>query len=106
MTKANFAKDQLKQYVQKVLSLEEEKAAISADISEVYKEAKGNGFDTKIMKTIIKKRKLDPDDLDEQECLEDTYRSAIGMKALLRVMEEAEEDEASAPPPPLQAAAE
>ena len=49
------------------------------DIKEVYAEAKGTGFDTKVMRQLIKLRKMDKDDLDEQETLLDVYKRAIGM---------------------------
>ena len=49
------------------------------DIKEVYAEAKGTGFDTKIMRQIIRLRRMDKDDLDEQETLLDVYRRALGM---------------------------
>jgi uncharacterized protein (UPF0335 family) len=52
---------------------------LSADIKEVYAEAKGTGFDTKIMRQIIRIRKMDKDDLDEQETLLDIYKRALGM---------------------------
>jgi len=57
--------------------LEEEKKAIASDIRDIYAEAKGAGFDTKIMKTIIKLRKMNAADRDEQDMLLDTYRRAL-----------------------------
>ena len=60
--------------------LEEEKAALSGDIREVYAEAKGHGFDTKIMRQVVKVRKLDGAERQEQEALLETYLSALGMK--------------------------
>ena len=56
---------------------EEEKKAIASDIRDIYAEAKGAGFDTKIMKTIIKLRKMNAADRDEQDMLLDTYRRAL-----------------------------
>ena len=79
MAKSGFAKDQLKSFINRIERLEEERAALSADIREVYSEAKGTGFDTKIMRQLIKLRKMDKDDLDEQETLLDVYKRAIGM---------------------------
>jgi uncharacterized protein (UPF0335 family) len=79
MAKSGFAKDQLKSFINRIERLEEERAALSADIKEVYSEAKGTGFDTKIMRQIIKIRKMDKDELDEQETLLDVYKRALGM---------------------------
>jgi uncharacterized protein (UPF0335 family) len=70
---------QLKSFIERVERLEEEKRAFGEDIKEVYAEAKGTGFDTKIMRQIIKIRKMDKDEHDEQESLLDLYMRAIGM---------------------------
>jgi uncharacterized protein (UPF0335 family) len=78
MAKA-FAKDQLKSIIERIERLEEEKAALSEDIREVYSEAKGNGFDTKIIRQVVKLRKLDRADRQEQEAILDLYLSALGM---------------------------
>src|SRR6187399_2885276 len=67
MAKSGFAKDQLKSFINRIERLEEERAALSADIKEVYSEAKGTGFDTKIMRQVIRMRKLDKADFQEQE---------------------------------------
>ena len=79
MAKANFAKDQLKSLVERVERLEEEKTALSGDIREVYAEAKGQGFDTKIMRAVVRLRKLDSSQREEQDALLDLYMSALGM---------------------------
>ena len=79
MTKPNFAKDQLRSLVERVERLEEEKRALGADISEVFKEAKGHGFDTKIMRQVIKLRQMDQGDRQEREALLDLYLHALGM---------------------------
>ncbi|MBP6014284.1 MAG: DUF2312 domain-containing protein [Alphaproteobacteria bacterium] len=79
MAKANFAKDQLKSLVERVERLEEEKAALAGDIREVYAEAKGQGFDVKIMRQVIRIRKMDSNERDEQDALLDLYMSALGM---------------------------
>jgi uncharacterized protein (UPF0335 family) len=71
--------DQLRSYIERVERLGEEKAALAADIREVFAEAKGNGFDVKIMRQAIRLRKLDKDDRDEQEALLDLYMRALGM---------------------------
>ena len=79
MAKA-FAKDQLKSLVERVERLEEERAALSADIREVYSEAKGFGFDTKVMRQVVRLRKLDRADRQEQEAILDLYLAALGMR--------------------------
>ncbi len=71
--------DRLKSFIERIERLEEEKAALAADIKDVFAEAKGNGFDTKIMRQILKIRKMDKDDVDEQETLLDLYKQALGM---------------------------
>src|SRR5580692_10410962 len=73
------AGDRLKSFIERIERLEEEKKALAEDIKEVFAEAKGTGFDIKIMRQIIKIRKMDKDDLDEQEALLDTYMRALGM---------------------------
>ena len=80
MAKA-FAKDQLKSVVERIERLEEEKAALTEDIREVYSEAKGNGFDTKIIRQVVRLRKIDRADRQEQEAILDLYLSALGMRA-------------------------
>ena len=76
---AGIAGDRLKSFIERIERLEEEKRALAEDIKEVFAEAKGTGFDTKIMRQIIKIRKMDKDDLDEQETLLDIYKRALGM---------------------------
>jgi len=73
------AVDQLKSIIGRVEKLEEEKAGISADIRDVFAEAKGNGFDIKAIRTIIKIRKMDASEREEQETILDTYLNALGM---------------------------
>lgn len=75
-----IAADQLKQYIERIERLEEEKQALQADVREVYAEAKANGFDTKIMRQVIKLRKMDRDDRSEQEQLLDLYKRALEME--------------------------
>ena len=77
----NFAKDQLKSLVERIERLEEEKAALIADIREVYSEAKGHGFDTKIMRQVVRLRRLDRADRQEQEAILDLYLAALGMRS-------------------------
>ncbi|MFZ2004277.1 MAG: DUF2312 domain-containing protein [Stellaceae bacterium] len=74
-----IAGDRLKSFVERIERLEEEKKALASDIKEVYAEAKGTGFDVKIMRQVIRLRRMDKDDLDEQETLLDVYRRALGM---------------------------
>jgi uncharacterized protein (UPF0335 family) len=78
MAKTNFAKDQLKSLIERVERLEEEKAALAADIREVYSEAKGHGFDTKIMRKVIRIRKQDAAERSTEEEMLDLYLSAVG----------------------------
>jgi uncharacterized protein (UPF0335 family) len=75
---AGIAGDRLKSFVERIERPEEEKRSLGADIKEVYAEAKGSGFDTKIMRQLIKERRMDKDDLDEQQTLLDVYRRALG----------------------------
>jgi uncharacterized protein (UPF0335 family) len=70
----------LKSLIQRVERLEEEKAGIAADIKEIYAEAKGTGFDTKIMRQVIRRRKMEQADRVEQDELLDLYERAIGDK--------------------------
>jgi uncharacterized protein (UPF0335 family) len=81
MAKSGFAAGQLKSVVERIERLEEEKAALGADIREVYAEAKGNGFDTKIIRQVIRMRRLDKADRQEQEAVLDLYLSALGMRS-------------------------
>lgn len=71
--------EQLRAYVERVERLEEEKAALTADVREVYAEAKANGFDAKIMRQVVRLRKMDSQDRTEQEVLLDLYKRALGM---------------------------
>jgi uncharacterized protein (UPF0335 family) len=76
---ALFVKDQLKAVVERIERLEEDKKSISDDIKDVYAEAKGNGFDTKALRYIVRLRKLDVDERREQEEIIATYMAALGM---------------------------
>ena len=78
-TSARFAKDQLKAIIERIEHLEEEKKAISDDIRDVYAEAKGNGYDVKALRTVIRLRKQDKDERAEQEAILETYLHALGM---------------------------
>ena len=79
MAKTGFAKEHLKSFIERIERLEEEKAALAADIREVYSEAKGTGFDVKIMRQVVRLRKLDTADRQEQDAILDLYLSALGM---------------------------
>lgn len=69
----------LRSMIERVERLEEDKAAIHSDIKEVYAEAKANGFDPRIMRQVVRIRKMDPADREEQQALLDTYMAALGM---------------------------
>jgi uncharacterized protein (UPF0335 family) len=71
--------EQLKSFIERIERLEEEKRALAEDIKEVYAEARGSGFEPKIMRQVIRIRKRDQDDLDEEESLIELYKRAIGM---------------------------
>lgn len=75
----SVAQDQLRAFIERIERMEEEKAAIAADIKEIYAEAKGNGFDTKILRKIVTIRKQDANERMEQEALLELYMSALGM---------------------------
>ncbi len=77
--KTLIAKDHLKAFVERIERLEEEKKAIADDIRDVYAEAKGNGFDIKALRTIVRLRKQDKDERVEQETILQTYMVALGM---------------------------
>jgi uncharacterized protein (UPF0335 family) len=70
----------LKGFIERVERLEDEKAALAADIREVYAEAKTQGFDAKIMRQVVRLRKMDKIERDEQAALLDLYLDAVGMK--------------------------
>ena len=78
-TKSSFAQGQLKSIVERIERLEEEKKTIAADIKEVYAEAKGNGFDTKVLRKVISLRKKDAAELQEEEAMIEVYLAALGV---------------------------
>ena len=78
-TVGGIAGEALQQYVDRIERLEEEKKALSADIKQVYDEAKSTGFDVKIIRKIISLRKRDRAELDEEETLLEVYMRALGM---------------------------
>jgi uncharacterized protein (UPF0335 family) len=79
----------LRSYIERIEKLEEEKAALAADVRDVYAEAKSNGFDTKAMRQVIKLRKMNHSDRVEQEYMLDLYKRALGLEESL------DEDEAA-----------
>jgi uncharacterized protein (UPF0335 family) len=70
---------QLKSFIERIERLEDEKRALGEDVKEVYAEAKGSGFEPKIMRQIIKIRRMDKEEHDEQETLLDLYKRALSM---------------------------
>jgi uncharacterized protein (UPF0335 family) len=75
----SVAQDQIRAFIERIERLEEEKASIAGDIKEVYAEAKGNGFDTKVLRKIVSIRKQDQNERMEQEALLELYMTALGM---------------------------
>ncbi len=73
------AADQLRAFVERIERLEEEKKAIADDIKDVYAEAKGNGYDVKVMRQVVRIRKQDNNERQEMEALLDLYMHALGM---------------------------
>ncbi|MFT9115241.1 MAG: DUF2312 domain-containing protein [Acetobacter malorum] len=74
-----IAVDRLRSIIERVERLEEERKALSGDIKDIFVEAKSAGFDVKVLKQIIRLRKQEPADVEEQETLLDIYRKALGM---------------------------
>ena len=73
------AADQLRLFIERIERLEEEKKGMADDIRDVYNEAKGQGYDTKTMRTIVRLRKMEKNARDEAEALLDTYKAALGL---------------------------
>lgn len=71
----------LEQFIDRIERLEDEKSGIQEGIKEVYFEAKATGLDPKVMREIVKIRKMNPDDVDEQESLLHLYKQALGMES-------------------------
>ncbi|KAA5604039.1 DUF2312 domain-containing protein [Roseospira marina] len=74
-----IAADQLRSFIERIERLEEEKENLTTDIRDVYAEAKSTGFDTKIMRQLVRLRKMDRDDLAEQDEVLDLYRRAVNV---------------------------
>jgi len=79
MTNTTFAHGQLKSLIERIERLEEEKGVVSADIKEVYAEAKANGFDTKILRAVIRLRKKEAAEREEEQSMLEVYMAALGM---------------------------
>jgi uncharacterized protein (UPF0335 family) len=75
----NVAGDRLRSIVDRIERLEEERKALGSDIKDIYGEAKSAGFDVKVLRQLIRIRKQEPAEIEEQETLLDVYRRAIGM---------------------------
>jgi uncharacterized protein (UPF0335 family) len=76
--KGGVSAQRLKSFIERIERLEEEKKALGADIREVYSEAKSSGFDPKIMRQVVKLRRMDANDRQEQESLLQVYLDAVG----------------------------
>ncbi|MBB2158121.1 DUF2312 domain-containing protein [Gluconacetobacter diazotrophicus] len=74
-----IAADRLRSVIERVERLEEERKALSADIKDIFAEAKSAGFDVKVIRQILRLRKQEPAEVEEQETLLDIYRRALGM---------------------------
>src|SRR5271156_1760336 len=76
---SNFAADRLRSLIERIERLEEERKALSSDIKDIYAEAKSAGFDVKVMRQLIRIRKQEAAEVEEQETMLDIYRRALGM---------------------------
>jgi uncharacterized protein (UPF0335 family) len=79
MAEGPVAADQLRLFIERIERLEEEKKALADDVRDVYSEAKANGYDSKIMRMIVRLRRLETHTRQEQDALLETYRSALGL---------------------------
>lgn len=75
----NVPKEQLKSIIERIERLEEEKKTISDDVRDIYAEAKGNGYEVKALRTIVRMRKQDSDERRQQEAVLEAYMQALGM---------------------------
>lgn len=78
-TPENFASERLKALIERIERLEQEKSDLASDIRDVYAEAKSTGFEPKVIRQIVRLRKMDSNDRQEQEDLLDLYMSSLGM---------------------------
>jgi len=79
LAEGSIAADELRLLIERIERLEEEKKAIADDIRDVYAEAKGNGFDVKSLRIVVRLRKQDINERKEQEAILETYLHALGM---------------------------
>lgn len=79
VAETGVAADELKQFVERIERLEEEKSGIAGDIKDVFAELKGRGFDSKAIRTILRIRKKDHDERKEEEAILELYMQALGM---------------------------
>ncbi len=79
MSEGAVSDDQLRLFIERIERLEEEKKGISDDTRDVYSEAKSQGYDTKIMKQIVRLRKMSHDDRQEMEAILELYKAAVGL---------------------------
>jgi uncharacterized protein (UPF0335 family) len=80
MAEATVSDDQLRLFIERIERLEEEKKGIADDVRDVYSEAKGQGYDAKIMRQIVRLRKMSLQDRQEMETILDLYKSALGLE--------------------------
>lgn len=78
-TVGGIAADRLRSLIERIERLEEERKSLGSDIKDIYAEAKSAGFDVKVLRQIIRIRKQEPAEVEEQESLLDVYRRALGM---------------------------
>jgi uncharacterized protein (UPF0335 family) len=79
MAEGTVAVDQLRLFIERIERLEEEKKALSGDIREIYAEAKGNGYEPRVMRKVVSLRKMNAADREEEEALLEVYRAAVGV---------------------------
>ena len=79
VAETGVAAEELKQFIERIERLEEEKKAIADDVRDVYAEAKGRGFDTKAIRAIVRLRAKEPHEREEEEAILELYKSALGM---------------------------
>ena len=77
----SISKDQLRSIIERIEQREEEKKVVADDIKDIYSEAKGNGYDVKALRTIVRMRKQDAGERAEQDAILETYMNALGMLA-------------------------
>ncbi len=92
----SVAADHLRSYIERIERLEEEKKGLADDIKEIFAEAKGTGFDVKAMRAILRLRKMDKADYQEQEYMIDLYKHALGMADEGPANDDGEEDQPGA----------